>query len=353
MPETLFLTEGTRGENGRLQPFVDALNASPPAAYVVSMGDSASPRPILAPSGADGRWESTRYAGELTVDGTTLVIEPRMGWDALHGWVGAATDMAATPTVVGTTASRVAPLVGLLWVRAVDGASRHGPPSFRRDVPHVGTNMRGRLDVRSTVRLRAKGSTEAASVYRTRDLDNPVTRIIVAADRVLTRQFGHGRWHTDRVDAILPQLYTAVGRRSSVPAHGELQRMRYTPITRPFKWAAELSSRIVRQDPVSTTPRPGRAQGVVIDLDSVWRGALLTWARSARQDLRSDLDDAGDVIMRDAGTVRAAVGLTGEMGASGAPVLEVSRDGFAQERMELSANGYEAARLVREALTGV
>ena len=302
MPEALTLAEGaTVADHAAAR----RLAGASPAAHVAGMAAVATPAPLLELQ--DAGWRVGRYAGRLTLDGRSVLFEPRIGWDALDGWVTAATGLPVPATVGADRSARVTALASMLWVCAVDGASRHGPPAFRRDVPYEGGNVRGRLDVRRTVRLRAKGASTAASVYRARELDNPVTRIIVAADRVLMRQVGEGRWRTDRVDGVLAQLQTAVGRRSPAPPEGELHRMRYTPITRPFKWAAELSSRIVRQDPVATTALPGRVQGLVIDLDGVYAEATLGWARDARPDLRAEVAGSGRVVLRDRQRIRASL----------------------------------------------
>ena len=52
----------------------------------------------------------------------------------------------------------------------------------------------------------AAGSPHVASVRDYRDLDNDVSRTLVAAERVLTDHIGHDHWHTPRVDEVLPQL---------------------------------------------------------------------------------------------------------------------------------------------------
>ena len=218
------------------------------------------------------------------MDGDGLLVMSILDSDELTHWVRAAVGLVNFNAAVRD--QDVAPLLGPIWAHAIDDASRHGPPAFREAVSHEGATVRGHLDVRRTVRLRAKGETRVASVYRSRVLDNPVTRAIVAADDVLVRQIGHRLWWTDRLRDILPQLHSAVGRRVALPGDRELDRVRYTPITRPFKWAAELSVRIVRQDPVATTPRPGRVHGLVIDVADVQRHAVMAWARAARPDLR-------------------------------------------------------------------
>jgi 5-methylcytosine-specific restriction enzyme subunit McrC len=328
----------------------EALERAAHAGHVVGVSPRATQAPLLASDRNGGGWTLGRYAGLLTLDGASTVIEPRMGWHALDGWVTAATGLHVPAAAGDDGRARVAALASVLWVRAVDGASRHGPPAFRREVQYVGGNLRGHLDVRRTVRLRAKGSTSAASVYRARELDNPVTRIIVAADRVLMRYVGRERWRTDRVDAVLAQLHSAVGRRFHTPGDGELHRVRYTPITRPFKWAAELSSRIVRQDPVATTALRGRLQGLVVDLDGIYREAMLNWSREARPDLRAETVHAGQVVLRDRQVIRVTLGLLPAPSATGAPVLVVSRAGAPPQRLELSVDAHEASAELRRVL---
>jgi hypothetical protein len=351
MPETLTLAEGTAlPASPAVARLCGALTGATQSAHIAGLGTSAATACLLETAPGDIGPRLGRYAGALELDGRAFVLEPRIGWDTLNGWVAAATGLPVPRAAHEGAHARVAALTAMLWVRAVDDASRHGPPSFRRDVAHVGGSVRGRLDVRRTVRLRAKGASAVASVYRTRELDNPVTRIIVAADRVLERELGSGRWHTDRVEQVLAQLHTAVGRRIPVPGDGELHRMRYTPITRPFKWAAELSSRIVRQDPLATTPLRGRVQGLVLDLDGIYAEATLGWARAARPDLGADKDDRGRIVLRDRRAIFATIELMDEAAASGAPVLELTVPGATPERLALPSEPAAAALTLRQVL---
>ena len=282
-------------------------------------------------TGPAGR--SGRYAGQLTLDGRSLVIEPRMGWDALGGWVAAATGLHVPAAGGGDARARLAALASMLWVRAVDGASRHGPPAFRRDVRHVGGSVRGHLDVRRTVRLRAKGATTAASVYRARELDNPVTRIIVAADRVLMRQVGQGRWRTDRVDAVMAQLQTAVGRRTRLPATASCtgcatRRSRARSSGR-RSCRRGSSGRIRWRRP----PCPAAFKDWCSTSTASTARRLLNWARDGRPDLRAEMVDSGQVVLRDRQHVRAMLGLLPAASGGGAPVLAVSAFGAATERL--------------------
>ena len=112
--------------------------------------------------------------------------------------------------------------------------------------------------------------------------------------------------------------------------------MRYTPITRPFKWAAELSSRIVRQDPVATTALPGRVQGLVLDLDGIYRAAMLNWARDAPPGpARRDARRRARSCSATGRCIRATLDLLPAASADGAPALALSRFGAAPQRLEL------------------
>jgi 5-methylcytosine-specific restriction enzyme subunit McrC len=131
-----------------------------------------------------------------------------MGLEVIAGWLEGALNLVAVPETAERQPSEsfIALLLAAVWSRGLDQASRHGPPAFRREHRHEGIYVRGRLDVRESARLRGQGSPHVASVSRYRDLNNDVSRTLVAAERVLHQAVGHRRWHTQRVDDVLQQL---------------------------------------------------------------------------------------------------------------------------------------------------
>ena len=230
-----------------------------------------------------GNWRAGRYIGEIAYQGRRLEIEPRMGPEVIAGWLEGALNLVAVPETAERQPSKsfIALLLAAVWSRGLDQASRHGPPALRRDHHHEGIYVRGGLAVRETARLRGRGSPHVASVIRYRDLDNDVSRTLVAAERVLQQAIGHRRWHTPRVDEVLPQLLAAVGARPRLPAQRDLQRIRYTPITRGFKQLAELSLRIARQEGFGAQSESGEAEGLLLDVAELWELFLLHCVRHA------------------------------------------------------------------------
>lgn len=304
--------------------------------HVVRLGDAAATddgEDYIVSRDAFGRWWAGRYIGDVSLDGRRLEIRPRFREVVIEEWLGDVLNLVAVPETAARqhSDSFIALLMGAVWCRGVDQASRHGPPSFRRNHEHRGFYVRGRLDVRGTARLRATGSPHVASTQSYRDLDNDVSRTLVAAERALTARIGHDHWHTPRVKELLPWLRNATGARPRLPTLRALGRIRYTPITRQFKAVAALSWRLAQLQGYSAASEHGKSEGLLVDVAELWElfvvrcieralpglrvehgthAAQTTWLLSSLSDPRSGLgrlkpdvlvyDRAAAVIVADA-----------------------------------------------------
>ena len=179
----------------------------------------------------------------------------------------------------------VVQLLALVWGRAFADAARHGLPALRRDRRHVGTAVRGRLDVRGTVAELLAGREAAVSVRREKSLDNPAGRVLAAAYRVLRRRMGTGTeaaWVPERVAELLPPLLAAVGTNPTPPTDAELARVRYTPITLGFMRAVHVSRLILRHKGLlSEAEAEGESEGVLFDVAELWELFVLAAVRRA------------------------------------------------------------------------
>ena len=243
--------------------------------------DEFTPLVQLAP---DGQWWAGRYIGAITFQGRRLVIEPRLGINVIEPWLDQAFGLAAPPLSSHQVESEtfIARLLARLWCRSVDQATRHGLPQLRLAATHEGEYVRGRLDVRRTVRLMGQGRQQIASITHDRSLAHPITRAIVCADRALAERLSTGaEWRTPRVKQVLPHLRAAVGSRPKLPTIHELSRVRYTPITLPFKRAAMLSHRIASRLGYGASDEEGNAEGILIDVAELWELFVLNCVRQA------------------------------------------------------------------------
>jgi 5-methylcytosine-specific restriction enzyme subunit McrC len=66
-----------------------------------------------------------------------------------------------------------------------------------------------------------------------------------------------------------------------LPSERDLRRIRYTPITRPFKQAAELSWRIAKLRGFIASSEEGRAEGLLLDVAELWELFVLNCVRRA------------------------------------------------------------------------
>jgi 5-methylcytosine-specific restriction enzyme subunit McrC len=239
--------------------------------------------PALA-RGADGRWWAGRFIGELNFEGREVRIEPRLGVDVVGVWLARAMNLAILPKAA--TAHQGGPLIAQLldrvWSAAVADAARHGPPRFRLSESLVGPYVRGPLDVSGTIALRSRRVPYVASRRQGRTLDNPVSQVIVLADRTLSSLLPPEKpWRPEQCDAVLGQLRGEVGSRPALPRPLELRKVRYTPITRGFERVAELSSEIARRRGTLTSAGAADTSGVLIDVAELWELFLVHCARRA------------------------------------------------------------------------
>jgi 5-methylcytosine-specific restriction enzyme subunit McrC len=238
----------------------------------------------LVERGRDGRWWAGRYIGSVNLAGRRLVIEPRLGINVIEEWLDQAFGLATPPASARQAESEafIIRLLARLWCRSVDNATRHGLPLLRLPRRHEGLYVRGRLDVPRTLELLGGGYPKIASVTHDRSLQHPLTRALVCAERVLAERLADtAEWRTERVRQVLPHLRAAVGSRPRLPHLDELSRVRYTPITLPFRRAALLSHRIASRLGYSATDETGDAEGILVDVAELWELFVLNCARRA------------------------------------------------------------------------
>jgi 5-methylcytosine-specific restriction enzyme subunit McrC len=312
--------------------WLERVSACDPRDYQIGVGEERVHDEWLplVERGPDGRWWAGRFIGSFTFEGRRLVVEPRLGIEVVESWLDQALGLAAPPASArhAETESFIVRLLARLWCRSVDDATRHGLPLLRLPQRHEGLFVRGRLDVARTIVLIGEGRGTIASLTYDRSLAHPATRAIVCADRALDERLtGTAEWRTERLRQTMPHLRGSVGSRPKLPTLHELNRVRYTPITLPFKRAALLSHRIASRLGYGATDDDGREEGILVDVAELWELFVLNCVRqtapagmqvahgtsAGRRDslLRSVSDDhemgrlKPDVLIMEGETVRA------------------------------------------------
>lgn len=232
----------------------------------------------------DGRWWTGRYIGELRYEDRELRIEPRLGIDVIGAWLAYALNVTAVPNTATKAADGplIVQVIDRVWSAAVADAARHGTPRLRRITHHDDVFIRGRLDAAGTVRHRAAGRPLLTMVRNERDLHNPVSRVLVLADRALRSLLpGKPTWRPALTENVLAHLRGAVGAHPHLPSRAELGGVRYTPISRRYQRVGQLSYEIARRQGHFTSAKSSDVSGVLIDVAELWELFLVHCARTA------------------------------------------------------------------------
>jgi 5-methylcytosine-specific restriction enzyme subunit McrC len=232
----------------------------------------------------DGTWWAGRYIGAISFEGQRLTIQPRFGLATLRSWLFEATAvvLAESPGQLREDDSFITQLLATVWAQRFVETARHGLPALSCDEAHRGMSVRGRLDVRASIRLFAAGGKEVVSVRTIKNLDHAASDAIVAAYSVLRRWAPDEKWLPQRAKELIPHLIAVTSARPRVPTKAELDRIRYTPITAGFASFAELSRQIANRRGLSTeVDASGETNGVLLDVAELWELYVLNVLRKA------------------------------------------------------------------------
>lgn len=234
--------------------------------------------------GIDGNWWAGRYIGELRFEDREIRIEPRLGINVIGEWLALALNVTVVPksAAIGPRGPLIVELIDRVWSAAVADAARHGTPRLRRIARHDELYVRGRIDTAGTAKHRAAGSPLITTVRHDRDLDNPVSRVLVLADRALRSLLpSKPVWRPARTGNVLAQLRATVGAQPELPNPSVLRGVRYTPISRRFEGVAQLSYEIVKRRGHLTSASGAEVSGVLIDVAELWELFLVHCVRRA------------------------------------------------------------------------
>jgi len=259
-----------------------------PEPFVLNAQLEADHEPTIEPilsRDIDG-WRANRYIGEIRHKGRTLEIRPRLGIETITGWISTILNVQVLPrtaTHSNDASSAVTQLLAALWRASVLTAGQHALPKSRVKVSSYGLSVDGRLDVAATARRRAAGHRDLVSTRVVRSHDNAPASAVVLADRYFDQRLAGDRWRGARLHEQVAALRAATGPRPRTPTLHEIRTARYSPITVKWRRAAELSWRIVNEDPLGVAADDETTHGVLIDVAELWELFVLHCAGLAAE----------------------------------------------------------------------
>jgi 5-methylcytosine-specific restriction enzyme subunit McrC len=266
----------SRADEDRLQRLVSATNAPDLLLRFDRRMPSADDEPVAFADPLTGAWYAGRYIGEVHYDGLSLRIEPRFGMPVLMRWLATIWNIRFVETKGTYQSERIWlwHIIAHLWASRLMSAAKHGLPTRRTDIVHLGRSLRGRLLVRQTALARGDGSDTLASMTRNRAVDATLGQILLAAfdrlQRALKDQFAGPNWLPERGHSLIGELRCALG----VTQEFEAQRnpiIRYTPMTETYRSVIEFSLSILANRPLARPSQGTRtAFGVLMDMAEIW-----------------------------------------------------------------------------------
>ena len=266
--------------------WLEEIAAIPPGDYLLATGDRGvgflDDAPILNRD-ITGWWVG-RFIGDIHHRGRTLRIVPRLGLPVIEHWLGAIDNVRVLPNTAGNSplsGALIIQLAAACWQAAVIDAGRHALPAQAQVHLRTGNVVTGRFDVRNTVAFRARGRNSLVSQTKVKSLDNPVTRAVVAADRILDSCMATPQWRDGRVAVSLDRMRRSTGRNPVVPTLDEVSRMKLPPIAARWRTAAVLSVHIATHRMMRHAPTASGTFGLLIDVAELWERFLVRCTQQA------------------------------------------------------------------------
>ena len=233
--------------------------------------------PLLTFDARTGEWWTGRYVGELRFDDGILRILPRFGVPQLQRWLSRIWGVQIISSHGRYESSRLWlwELLAKLWEARLLAGGKHGLPTRRVEEAHVGSTVRGRLDVRNSAKELRAGHRKLVSRSRNRSIDRHIASIILCAFANLRAQLAHlgdpRSWLTPRSQSLIRALESQYGERVASSSVEFKKVIRYTPITEAYRPLITLSLSILHQRPMSSSADGSNdVLGVLIDMAEVW-----------------------------------------------------------------------------------
>ena len=177
--------------------------------------------PLLSFDARTGMWWTGRYVGELRFHDSVLRILPRFGVPQLQRWLSRIWGVRIISSQGRYEQSRVWlwQLLARLWEARLLAAAKHGLPTRRVDEAHVGSTVRGRLDVRKSARELyegTSGSSAAPAIARsTRTSRQSFSALtpICAPNLLISAIHAHGLPQERKVPSAPYRMLSIVGSR--------------------------------------------------------------------------------------------------------------------------------------------
>jgi 5-methylcytosine-specific restriction enzyme subunit McrC len=236
-------------------------------------------------SDPNGTWWTGRYIGTLFFEGRSIEIHPRFGMEfvvtniPLNNFIPVNIE---ANLISGTKFIHF--LQALLWLSLLSKAARHALPTVRIEQTQNATVVKGKIDVRGTIKCRVKDKSSIVSVFSYKNIKNPVSTIVVLAYFEIKKWFPEHKlmhWMPEVVSLRMQQMIDVIPRRSYTPTQQEIKKARLGSLAAAYMPLARLSFDILNNKGMENKKSDKTGQTLLLDVAELWEVFVLDALRAA------------------------------------------------------------------------
>lgn len=229
------------------------------------------------------QWTAGRFVGEAIFkhgqSAYKITIKPRFGEKVLFRMLEEIFNIRITTSASQTSKSvdwqhYIKRIIAFIWLQKLANANLHGVPKTQVQREHKGAIIRGRLDVRRSIKPLHQSS-EIISSYREKQVDSHIAQIIFQAYQILKSDFEIGKINIpDSARDAINQVHTVVQNKVYIN-ESDYRNIKYKDIYLSWKPVVDLSWDIIKRKQLSLKQdKAKQGFGFFIDMAEVWEQYL-------------------------------------------------------------------------------
>ena len=230
-------------------------------------------------------WIAGRFVGEaffsIKDQDYKITIKPRFGEKMLFRMLEEIFNIRITSSISQANKDNdwqhyIKRIIAFIWLQKLANANLHGLPKVHVKKKHKGQIIRGRLDVRKSIKPYCQ-SKEIVSIYREREIDKTIAQIIFQAHNILKTEFAIGQINIpDSAQEAINQVHSAIQSKEHI-SYDDYRRISYKEIYLGWKPFVDLSWDIIQRKQISLKQDKNQnGFGFFIDMAEVWEQYLRT-----------------------------------------------------------------------------
>ncbi len=167
-------------------------------------------------------------------------------------------------------------IIAIIWLQKLANANLHGVPKTQIKKQHKGQTIRGRLDVRKSIKPLHQNN-EIVSTFREKQIDKIIGQIIFQAYQILKTDFEIGKINiSDSAQDAINQIQSSIQNKEYINEN-DYKNIRYKEIYLNWKSVVDLSWDIIKRKKFSLKQDKAKSGfGFFIDMAEVWEQYLKT-----------------------------------------------------------------------------